>query len=53
MLNSGTEASLRNEFNRLEAVISADLMDGLTTAENNDLEQQLTVFQQQISNAMK
>ena len=53
LLKTGDEAILRNEFTRLQAVIEADLMDGLTTAENNDLEKQLTVFQQQISNAMR
>jgi hypothetical protein len=53
LLNTATEASLRAEYSRLDALINADLVGGLTTAENNDLEQQLTIFQQTISNAMK
>lgn len=53
MLTGAAESGLRAEASRLESLISADLVGGLTTEENNDLERQLTVFQQQIAEAMK
>jgi hypothetical protein len=53
LLTSDESASLRSEFTRLDTLIQADLVDGLTTTENDDLERQLTVFNQQISDAMK
>jgi hypothetical protein len=53
MLTADESASLRGEYTRLDTLIQADLVGGLTDVEINDLETQLTLFNQQISNAMQ
>jgi hypothetical protein len=54
LLTAAESTALRAEYARLDSLITADLADGgLTAAENDDLERQLTVFNQQISDAMK
>jgi hypothetical protein len=53
MLNASESATLRAEHSRLEAVIRASLVDGLTQAEIDSIEKQLTLFNQQISGSMQ
>jgi hypothetical protein len=53
MLNASESAALRAEHARLEAVIRASLVDGLTQAEIDSIEKQLTLFNQQISGSMQ
>lgn len=53
MLSADESAALRAEYDRLDSLIQADLVGGLTDTEIDDLETQLTLFNQQISRAMQ